>query len=82
MHDEAHDSSLDALKFREEVLQKLTKLANRVDSSPSSLERTIAMNLDRHSAEVNQLKYDLHIAHSQHTAEMIAKLKAIVGIIE
>ena len=64
------------------MLQELTDLASRVDKSPRSLETTIAMTLNRHSAEVNQLKHDLQFAHSQHTGEVVAQLKSMVSATE
>lgn len=78
VHDEAHDSRQDSLDFRAKVLMELTKLAERVDSSPTSLERTITMTLARHSAGMNQLQHDLQFAHSKGTGEVVAKLEAIV----
>ena len=79
---EAHDSRQEAQHFREKALTELTKLADRADSSPNSLERTIAITLDRHSAKMTQLKHDLQLAHSKYTGEVVAKLEAIVGVFD
>lgn len=81
MRDEARHSRQDSRKFWEEVLQELTNLADRAESSPRSLETTIAMTLDRQSTEMNQLKNDLQFTHSQYADEVVAKLKAMVGFI-
>ena len=78
---EAHDSRQEARHFREKTLTELTKLADRANSSPNSLERTIAITLDRHSTKMTQLKHDMQLAHSQHTGEVVAKLEAIVGVV-
>ena len=50
--------------FRETVLQELTKIANHINTSQSSLETTISMSLDHHNARKNQMKHDLHFAYS------------------
>ena len=81
MYDEARDSRQEARDFREKALLELTKVADRADSSPGSLERTIATTLTHHSAGMNQLTHDLQLAHSQNTGEVVAKLEALVGII-
>ena len=81
VHQEAHDSRQEARNFREKALTELTALADRVRGSPNSLERTIAITLDRHSAKMTQLKHDLQFAHSQYTGEVVAKLEAIVGVV-
>ena len=81
VHKEAHDSRQEARQFRDKALMELTKMADRVDSSPKSLERSIATSLNRHGAEMSQLKYDLQYAHSQDTNKVVAKLETIVGVI-
>ena len=81
VHQEAHDSRQEARHFREKVLTELTNLADRVDSSPKSLERTIAITLERHSTKMTQFKHDLHFTHSGNTDESVARLEAIVGVV-
>ena len=81
-YDEAHDSRQDALDCREKDLYGLTNLADRVDSSPSSLEMIIATTSDRHSARMNQSKHDFQFAHPQHNDEVVVKFQALIGIIE
>lgn len=82
MHDETHESRRDVREFREQVLQELGNLTNSVDSSSSGLETNIALALNRHSAEMNQLKHDLQFAHSQYAGKVVEKLEAVVGIIK
>ena len=82
VHQETHDSREEARIFRNKALTELTKLVDRVDSSPNSLERIIAITLDRHSAKMTQLKHDLHFAHSENTGEVVARLEAIVGVLD
>ena len=81
VHEEAHDSRQEARNFRGKVLTELTKLADRVDSSSGSLERSITTSLNRHGARISQLKNDLQYAHSQDTNQVVAKLKALVGVV-
>ena len=81
VHQEAHDSRQEARNFRDKVITELTKLVDRVDSSPGRVERNIITSLDHHGAGMSQLKHDLRYAHSQDTNEVVAKLEAIVGVI-
>ena len=82
MDHEAYNSRQSTRDFRDTVLQELTKLANHVNTSPRSLETAISMTLDHHNARMDQMKRDLHFAHSQDTGEVVAKLEAIVGIVK
>ena len=79
---EANNSRQSTREFRETMLQELTKLANHVSTSSTSLETTISMTLDHHNARMNQMKHDLYFAHSQDSGEVVAKLEAIVGIVK
>ena len=80
VHEEAHDSRQEARNFRGKVLTELTKLADRVDSSSGSLERSITISLNRHGARISQLKNNLQYAHSQDTNQVVAKLEALVSV--
>ena len=82
VHKEAHDSRQEARQFRQKVLTELTKLADRVDSSPNSLERAIAIKLDLYSAKMTQVKHDLHFTHSENPSELLVRLDAIVGVVD
>lgn len=64
------------------MLQELTNLTNRADNSANSLETVIARALSSHSTEMNQLQRDLKFTQSQHTGDVVAKLDAIVCIID
>ncbi len=81
VHDEVHDSRQSTQDFQETVLQELTRIANHINSSSSSLETTISMTLDHYSTGMNQMKRDLHSAHTQPISKVFAKLEAIVGIV-
>ena len=81
VHEEAHDSRQEARNFWEKALTELTKLADRVDSSPGNLERSIATTLNRHGAGMSQLRNELQHAHSQDTNQIAAKLEVIVGVV-
>ena len=82
LHQDAHNSRQEARHFREKVLTEMTKLVDRVDNSPNSLERAIAIKLDRHSAKMTQLNHDLHYTHSEDNGELFARLEAIVGVFD
>lgn len=56
-------------------------MAAGVKSSPGSLERTMVETLNRHSTGMNELINNMHSAHSHTTAEVAAKLEALVGIL-
>ena len=81
VHEEAHDSRQEARNFRRKILTDLTKLADRVDNSSGSLERSITTSLNRHGAGISQLKNDLQYAYFQDTNQVVAKLEAIVGVV-
>ena len=81
VREEAHDFRQEARNFRQKALTELTKLADRVDSSPGSLERSIVTTLNRHGAGMGQLRNELQYAHSQDTNQIFAKLEAIVGVV-
>ena len=81
VHQEAHDSRQEARHFQEKLFTELTKLADREDSSPGRIERSMITSLNHHSAGMSQLKRDLQYAHSQDTNEVVAKLEAIVGVV-
>ena len=81
IRDEARDSRQQAREFREKALLELTKVADGVNNSPGSLERTMVVTLNRHSTEMTELINNIHSAQSQTTAEMAAKLETLVGIL-
>ena len=84
VYQEAHNSRQEARQFQKNLLTELTKLmklTDRVDSSTSSLERAIIIELDHRSAQMTQLEHDLHSTHSENTGELLARLEAIVGVI-
>lgn len=56
-------------------------MVNGVESSSGSLERTMVVTLDRHSTGMKELINNMHSAHSQATAEVAAKLEALVGVL-
>lgn len=81
VHDETHDLRQDARNFQENMLQELTNLTNRAESSANSLEMVITRAISSYSAEMNQLQRDLQFSQSQDTGDVAAKLEAIVGIV-
>lgn len=56
-------------------------MVNGVESSSGSLERTMVVTLDRHSTVMKELINNMHSDHSQATAEVAAKLEALVGVL-
>lgn len=82
VHHEAEETRQDAQFFRDKVLEDLTDLVDRVDSSSNSLENTIAMTFSRQSDGMNRLSHELRFAHAQDTGKLFAKLEAMVGIRE
>ena len=79
VHDETRVARIEARNFQEKILEELTKIAKRVDSSPISLESTLAIALENDSVEMDQVKSDLQLAHSQKASALFARSEAIVS---